>query len=62
MKRTAELITEKMNSFSVARFTGSRGPALEVPALKCWAIFKRPLCGLGSIGEYEDRVQQPWIA
>jgi len=42
-KRTTEGSCDGV--FSVARFTGSGINSLANPALKCWAIFTRPLCG-----------------
>ena len=46
-KRTKESLCAKV--FSVARFTGFGINSLGAPALKCWAIFKRPLRGRNQI-------------
>src|SRR6266566_5182263 len=46
-KRTTEDLCAQV--FSVARFTGFGINSLGNPALKCWAIFRRPLRGRNQI-------------
>src|SRR5205814_1169094 len=43
--KSAKRTAENLNLTSVARFTGFAINSLANPALKCWAIFKRPLRG-----------------
>src|SRR3954471_20375613 len=47
--KSAKRTTENLNLTSVARFTGFGINFLANPALKCWAIVKRPLRGRFSL-------------
>ena len=51
------MILDSSFQYSVVRFTDWEASTMAIPALKCWAIFRRPLCGLESV-DFNRRIYQ----